>query len=276
MTPAPARSSSSGSTAPSPTTVAASSPLFSSPTRPSSPGGRWRRHGTPSADPIGEMAHRRVTDSARTTGRPATVLGRLAAAYAEGDTDLAWARVTLWRGLLAAALDQAPYEPVALRDGHRGARLAVRRPPRRMAHRRAPLPGLARPVPQPDRHHQRAARAQERGHRPGPAAGDGRRRPCRSPGSRTGPSPSPIAVTPSASPTSCDGSTRMRSTRPRSSTASSRSPRRGPRARRRDAGGAVGGRGGARPEAGHEGPAQPQPAPGLTSPEGHIIDRRHG
>ncbi len=58
------------------------------------------------------MAHRRVTDSARTTGRPATVLGRLAAAYTEGDTDLAWARVTLWRGLLAAALDQAPYEPV--------------------------------------------------------------------------------------------------------------------------------------------------------------------
>ncbi len=66
----------------------------------------------PSADPIGAMAHRRVTDSARMAGRPATVLGRLAAAYASGDSDLAWARVTLWRGLLAAALDQAPFEPV--------------------------------------------------------------------------------------------------------------------------------------------------------------------
>lgn len=66
----------------------------------------------PSADPIGGMAHRRVTDSARTAGRPTTVLGRLAAAYRPGDSDLAWARVTLWRGLLAAALDAAPYEPV--------------------------------------------------------------------------------------------------------------------------------------------------------------------
>ncbi len=66
----------------------------------------------PAADPIGTMAHRRITDSAHTTGRPGTVLSRLAAAYQPGDTDLAWARVTLWRGLLAAALEQPPYEPV--------------------------------------------------------------------------------------------------------------------------------------------------------------------
>lgn len=66
----------------------------------------------PSADPVGAMAARRVTDVAAAPGRPRTVLGRLAAAYADGDTDLSWARITLWRAQLAAALDQAPYEPV--------------------------------------------------------------------------------------------------------------------------------------------------------------------
>jgi glucose-6-phosphate dehydrogenase assembly protein OpcA len=67
----------------------------------------------PLADPLGEIAHRRITDSARGNGgSPRTVLQRLADGYAPGDTDLAWSRVTLWRGLLAAALDQPPYEPV--------------------------------------------------------------------------------------------------------------------------------------------------------------------
>lgn len=66
----------------------------------------------PGEDPIGAMAQRRVTDASRTPGQPRTVLRRLAAAYSPGDTDLAWSRITLWRGLLAAALDQAPYEPV--------------------------------------------------------------------------------------------------------------------------------------------------------------------
>ncbi|CCH74597.1 conserved hypothetical protein [Nostocoides australiense Ben110] len=66
----------------------------------------------PGADPIGAMAQRRVTDSAKSAAKPKAVLGRLAAAYTDGDTDLAWSRITLWRGLLAAALDQAPYEPV--------------------------------------------------------------------------------------------------------------------------------------------------------------------
>ncbi|MBM6403835.1 glucose-6-phosphate dehydrogenase assembly protein OpcA [Phycicoccus sp. CSK15P-2] len=66
----------------------------------------------PSADPIGAMGQRRITDSARTEGAPRTVLKRLATAYSPGDTDLAWSRVTHWRALLAAALDQPPYEPV--------------------------------------------------------------------------------------------------------------------------------------------------------------------
>ncbi|NHA69696.1 glucose-6-phosphate dehydrogenase assembly protein OpcA [Phycicoccus flavus] len=66
----------------------------------------------PSADPVGAMGQRRITDASRTSGKPRTVLGRLASAYAPGDTDLAWSRVTLWRGILTAALDQAPFEPV--------------------------------------------------------------------------------------------------------------------------------------------------------------------
>jgi glucose-6-phosphate dehydrogenase assembly protein OpcA len=66
----------------------------------------------PAEDPIGSMAQRRITDSAACGGVPRTVLKRLAGSYEDGDTDLAWSRVTLWRGLLAAALDQPPYEPV--------------------------------------------------------------------------------------------------------------------------------------------------------------------
>ena len=66
----------------------------------------------PSADPVGEMGQRRITDSSRTGSKPRTVLKRLAGAYSPGDTDLAWSRVTHWRALLAASLDQAPYEPV--------------------------------------------------------------------------------------------------------------------------------------------------------------------
>lgn len=66
----------------------------------------------PSADPIGAMGQRRITDAARSKGTPKSVLRRLGRAYAPGDTDLSWSRVTLWRGLLAAALDQPPYESV--------------------------------------------------------------------------------------------------------------------------------------------------------------------
>lgn len=65
----------------------------------------------PSKDPIGSMAQRRITDSAESS-RPARMLQRLAAGHADGDTDLAWTRLTHWRALLAAALDQPPYEPV--------------------------------------------------------------------------------------------------------------------------------------------------------------------
>jgi len=65
----------------------------------------------PIEDPIGAMAQRRITDAAASQ-KPIKALEQRARFHAPGDTDLAWSRVTLWRGLLAAALDQPPYEPV--------------------------------------------------------------------------------------------------------------------------------------------------------------------
>ncbi|WP_028048220.1 glucose-6-phosphate dehydrogenase assembly protein OpcA [Cellulomonas sp. URHD0024] len=62
-------------------------------------------------DPIGRMAARRITDSTQAL-HPLATLRQLAATYVDGDTDLAWTRATLWRGLIAATLDQPPYEPV--------------------------------------------------------------------------------------------------------------------------------------------------------------------
>jgi len=61
--------------------------------------------------PIGQMAARRITDSTQ-VAHPLAALRQLAATYQDGNTDLAWTRVTLWRGLIAATLDQPPYEPV--------------------------------------------------------------------------------------------------------------------------------------------------------------------
>jgi len=60
---------------------------------------------------IGQMAQRRITDAAE-AARPQAELTKRADNYRPGDTDLAWTRITLWRGLLAAALDQPPYQPV--------------------------------------------------------------------------------------------------------------------------------------------------------------------
>ena len=62
-------------------------------------------------DPIGSMAQRRITDAAEAKA-PRKALDQRARTYTEGDTDLAWTRITLWRGLLAAALDQRPFEAV--------------------------------------------------------------------------------------------------------------------------------------------------------------------
>lgn len=59
----------------------------------------------PSADAIGRLAQRRLTD-AESTSTPIRALRSVARNYAPGDTDLSWTRLTPWRALLAAALDQ--------------------------------------------------------------------------------------------------------------------------------------------------------------------------
>jgi glucose-6-phosphate dehydrogenase assembly protein OpcA len=62
---------------------------------------------SPSGDPLGAVAQRRVTDAA-SSDTPREMLLTLAKAYHPGDTDLSWTRSTPWRTLLAATLDQ-PY-----------------------------------------------------------------------------------------------------------------------------------------------------------------------
>ncbi|MFJ8696941.1 glucose-6-phosphate dehydrogenase assembly protein OpcA [Streptomyces roseolilacinus] len=59
----------------------------------------------PASDPLGALAQRRVTDMYNTED-PVRELAARAAAYTPGDTDLAWTRITPWRSMLAAALDQ--------------------------------------------------------------------------------------------------------------------------------------------------------------------------
>jgi glucose-6-phosphate dehydrogenase assembly protein OpcA len=65
----------------------------------------------PADDPVGALAQRRITDAA-SCKRPAAALQDRIASYHPGDTDLSWTRLTLWRALLAAALDQPPHEEV--------------------------------------------------------------------------------------------------------------------------------------------------------------------
>ncbi|MCX4091281.1 glucose-6-phosphate dehydrogenase assembly protein OpcA [Nocardia sp. alder85J] len=65
----------------------------------------------PAEDAVGKLATRRITDATFATDPRATIKKRLDS-YAPGDTDLAWSRITYWRALLAAALDDPPYDPV--------------------------------------------------------------------------------------------------------------------------------------------------------------------
>ncbi|MER6440937.1 MULTISPECIES: glucose-6-phosphate dehydrogenase assembly protein OpcA [unclassified Streptomyces] len=59
----------------------------------------------PAKDPLGALAQRRVTDTYAAEA-PVRELNARADAYAPGDTDLSWTRITPWRSMLAAALDQ--------------------------------------------------------------------------------------------------------------------------------------------------------------------------
>ncbi len=74
------------------------------------PGGKVPK--VPAKDPLGALAQRRVTDSYAARDRLGT-LAQLAQGYRPGDTDFTWTRLTSWRSLLAAALDQHHEEIVS-------------------------------------------------------------------------------------------------------------------------------------------------------------------
>ncbi|WUJ69302.1 glucose-6-phosphate dehydrogenase assembly protein OpcA [Kribbella soli] len=61
----------------------------------------------PADDPLGRLGRRRVTDAA-STRRASIDFSARAEGYKPGDTDFAWTRLTPWRALMAAALDQYP------------------------------------------------------------------------------------------------------------------------------------------------------------------------
>jgi glucose-6-phosphate dehydrogenase assembly protein OpcA len=63
----------------------------------------------PAKDPLGALAQRRVTDT-YAAEQPVRDLTARAEAYTPGDTDLSWTRITPWRSMLAAALDQVACE----------------------------------------------------------------------------------------------------------------------------------------------------------------------
>ncbi|KAB1143112.1 glucose-6-phosphate dehydrogenase assembly protein OpcA [Streptomyces luteolifulvus] len=63
----------------------------------------------PAKDPLGALAQRRVTDT-YASEQPVRDLASRADTYTPGDTDLSWTRITPWRSMLAAALDQVTCE----------------------------------------------------------------------------------------------------------------------------------------------------------------------
>jgi glucose-6-phosphate dehydrogenase assembly protein OpcA len=65
----------------------------------------------PADDPIGRLAQRRITDVS-TDPHPMHALAELRGGYRPGDTDLSWTRTTVWRSMLAAALDQ-PFSKIS-------------------------------------------------------------------------------------------------------------------------------------------------------------------
>lgn len=66
----------------------------------------------PSGEPVGRMAQRRITDivsgitDSASSDEARTCFRALGENYRPGDTDLSWARITLWRALIASSLEQ--------------------------------------------------------------------------------------------------------------------------------------------------------------------------
>jgi glucose-6-phosphate dehydrogenase assembly protein OpcA len=62
----------------------------------------------PAADPLGSLGTRRITDAASARTSKARAMLMQCTSYSPGNTDLSWTRITGWRALLAASLDQHP------------------------------------------------------------------------------------------------------------------------------------------------------------------------
>ena len=90
----------------------------------------------PAGDPLGALAQRRITDAASATKAKTKAIHHQCTAYAKGNTDLAWTRITPWRALLAAALDQHPAK-VTSASVTAETDQPERRPARRLAQRPA-------------------------------------------------------------------------------------------------------------------------------------------
>jgi len=78
---------------------------------PDSPVAIWWPTAAPTdtaSDPLGALAQRRITDSSTVSRGKSTAMLTQCQTYAPGNTDLSWTRLTPWRALLAAALDQHP------------------------------------------------------------------------------------------------------------------------------------------------------------------------
>jgi glucose-6-phosphate dehydrogenase assembly protein OpcA len=67
----------------------------------------------PANNPLGKLARRRITDAAAVPRGKAKAMLTQCQHYAPGNSDLAWTRITHWRALLAAALDQHPAKVVS-------------------------------------------------------------------------------------------------------------------------------------------------------------------
>ncbi|PWH05763.1 6-phosphogluconolactonase [Brachybacterium endophyticum] len=77
---------------------------------PDSPIVTWWPEDAPSSpvhDVLGSISQRRITDAASSSD-PVASLKRLRRGYASGDSDLSWARLTRWRGLVATAYEAPP------------------------------------------------------------------------------------------------------------------------------------------------------------------------
>ena len=116
---------------------------------PDSPVAIWWPHdppADPAADPLGALAKRRITDAAEVHRGKTKALETQCASYVAGNTDLAWTRLTPWRALLAASLDQHPLK-VTSATRHLRADQPQRRPARRLAAQ--PAQGRGRPARAP-------------------------------------------------------------------------------------------------------------------------------